>query len=261
MARIRSAKHDEHLTLVEHLDELRTRIIISVAAFFVAYAVCFWQNHRILDLLDEPLPDGRHPITLGVTEPFMTTLTVSAYAALLVALPIILYQLYAFVLPAFSPTERRVALPLLLMVPVLFIGGVVFGYFLVLDPAVHFLLNFNEDQFNIEVRARDYYSFVTMTLLAMGIIFQIPMGILAVTRLGIATPKQLRQWRRYAYLGIAVLAALLPSIDPVSMLIEMVPLVILFELSIVMASLFGQPGGRTAASAPSPESSGQAAGG
>ncbi len=100
-----------------------------------------------------------------------------------------------------------------------------------------------------------------MTLLAMGIIFQIPMGILAVTRLGIATPKQLRQWRRYAYLGIAVVAALLPSIDPVSMLIEMVPLVILFELSIVMASLFGQPGGRSAASAPSPESSGQAAGG
>jgi sec-independent protein translocase protein TatC len=196
-----------------------------------------------------------------VTEPFMTTLTVSAYAALLVALPIILYQLYAFVLPAFSPTERRVALPLLLMVPVLFIGGVAFGYFLVLDPAVHFLLNFNDEQFNIEVRARDYYSFVTMTLLAMGIIFQIPMGILAVTRLGIATPTQLRQWRRYAYLGIAVVAALLPSIDPVSMLIEMVPLVILFELSIVMASLFGQPGGRSAASAPSPESSGQAAGG
>jgi sec-independent protein translocase protein TatC len=261
VARIRSAKHDEHLTLVEHLDELRTRIIISVAAFFVAYGFCFWQNHRILDLLDDPLPGDRHPITLGVTEPFMTTLTVSAYAALLVALPIILYQLYAFVLPAFSPTERRVALPLLLMVPVLFIGGVAFGYFLVLDPAVHFLLNFNDEQFNIEVRARDYYSFVTMTLLAMGIIFQIPMGILAVTRLGIATPTQLRQWRRYAYLGIAVVAALLPSIDPVSMLIEMVPLVILFELSIVMASLFGQPGGRSAASAPSPESSGQAAGG
>jgi sec-independent protein translocase protein TatC len=261
VARIRSAKHDEHLTLVEHLDELRTRIIISVAAFFVAYAFCFWQNQRILDLLDNPLPGDRHPITLGVTEPFMTTLTVSAYAALLVALPIILYQLYAFVLPAFSPTERSVALPLLLMVPVLFIGGVAFGYFLVLDPAVHFLLNFNNEQFNIEVRARDYYSFVTMTLLAMGIIFQIPMGILAVTRLGIATPKQLRQWRRYAYLAIAVVAALLPSIDPVSMLIEMVPLVILFELSIVMASLFGQPGGRSAAGAASPESSGQAAGG
>jgi sec-independent protein translocase protein TatC len=256
VARIRSARHDEHLTLVEHLDELRTRIIISIAAFAVAFGLCFWQNKEILDLLNEPLPGNTHPITLGVTEPFMTTITVSAYSALLVALPIILYQLYAFVLPAFSPSERRVALPLLMMVPVLFIAGVVFGYFLVLDPAVRFLLNFNDSQFNIQVRARDYYSFVTMTLLAMGIVFQVPMGILAVTRLGIATPKQLRQWRRYAYLVIAVVAALLPSVDPVSMLIEMVPLIILFELSIVLASLFGQPGGRTAPSTPSPEGTG-----
>jgi sec-independent protein translocase protein TatC len=256
VARLKSAKHDEHLTLVEHLDELRTRLIISIAAFAVAFAFCFWQNEEILDLLNEPLPGNRSPITLGVTEPFMTTITVSAYAAILIALPIVLYQLYAFVLPAFSPTERRIALPLLLMVPVLFIAGVVFGYFFVLDPAVHFLLNFNDSEFNIQVRARDYYSFVTMTLLAMGIIFQIPMAILAVTRLGIATPKQLRQWRRYAYLAIAVLAALLPSVDPVSMLIEMVPLMVLFELSIVLASLFGQPGGRAASSTPSPEGTG-----
>jgi sec-independent protein translocase protein TatC len=260
VARIRSAKHDEHLTLVEHLDELRTRIVISIAAFTVAFGFCFWQNHRILDLLDNPLPDDRHPITLGVTEPFMTTLTVSAYTALLIALPIVLYQVYAFVLPAFSPTERRVALPVLLMIPVLFIGGVAFGYFLVLDPAVHFLLNFNDDQFNIQVRARDYYSFVTMTLVAMGLIFQIPMGIIAATRLGITSPRRLRQQRRYAYLAITVLAALLPSVDPVSMLIEMVPLIVLFELSIVLASLFGEPGSRSPANAPSPESSGQAVG-
>ena len=256
MARFRAVQHDEHLTLVEHLDELRTRIIVSIAAFAVAFGLCFWQNHEILNLLNDPLPGNRSPITLGVTEPFMTTVTVSAYAALVVSLPIILYQLYAFVLPAFSPSERRIALPLLLMVPVLFIGGVVFGYFFVLGPAVHFLLNFNDNQFNIQVRARDYYSFVTMLLLAMGIIFQVPMGILAVTRLGIATPKQLRQWRRYAYLVIAVVAALLPSVDPVSMLIEMVPLIVLFELSIVLASLFGQPGGRTAPSEPSPEGTG-----
>jgi sec-independent protein translocase protein TatC len=260
VARIRSAKHDEHLTLVEHLDELRTRIVISIVAFTVALGLCFWQNHQILDLLNNPLPHNRHPVTLSVTEPFMTTLTVSAYTALLIALPIILYQVYAFVLPAFSPTERRVALPMLLLIPVLFIAGVAFGYFLVLDPAVHFLLNFNDNQFNIQVRARDYYSFVTMTLVAMGLIFQIPMGIIAVTRLGITSPAQLRQQRRYAYMAITVLAALLPSVDPVSMLIEMVPLVVLFELSIVLASLFGQPGSRSAASAPSPEGSGQAAG-
>ncbi len=259
MARIRSARHDERLTLVEHLDELRTRIFIALAAFLVAFGLCFWKNHEILDLLNNPLPHGRHPLTLGVTEPFMTTLTVSAYTALLVALPVVLYQIFAFVLPAFSPSERRIALPLLLMVPVLFIGGVAFGYFFVLNPAVHFLLNFNDNQFNVQVRAREYYSFVSMMLVAMGLIFQIPLGILAAVRLGIVTPRQLREHRRYAYFGITVLAALLPSVDPVSMLIEMVPLIALYELSIVLAGLFGQPGGRTAGT-PSPEGSGQAAG-
>jgi sec-independent protein translocase protein TatC len=261
VARIKSVSHDEHLTLVEHLDELRTRIIVSIAAFVVAFGFCFWQNHEILKLLNDPLPDDRHPITLGVTEPFMTTLTVSAYAALLIALPIVLYQLYAFVLPAFSPDERRIALPLLMLIPVLFLAGVAFGYFFVLGPAVRFLLNFNDNQFNIQVRARDYYSFVTLTLLAMGLIFQIPMGILAVTRIGIATPKQLRQWRRYAYLACAVVAALLPSVDPISMIIETLPLIVLYELSIVLASLFGQPGSRAAPSTPPAEGTGQAAGG
>ena len=242
MARIKPVSHEDRLTLVEHLDELRTRIIIAIAAFFVGFGLSAWQNHEILDILNRPLPGDLRPITFGVTEPFLTTITVSAYAGLLLALPVILYQLYAFVLPAFSPTERRVALPLLLMVPALFIAGVVFCYFVVLDRAVDFLLNFNESQFNIQVRARDYYSFVTLTLVAMGLMFQVPLGILAVTRLGIVTPRQLREWRGYAYVLIAVLAALLPTVDPVTMLLEMVPLVVLFELSIVLASLLGRPG-------------------
>jgi sec-independent protein translocase protein TatC len=260
MARVRPVAHDERLTLVEHLDELRTRIIIAIAAFVVAFGLCFWQNHEILELLNDPLPNGRVPLTLSVTEPFVTTMTVSAYAALLISLPIILYQLYAFVLPAFSPTERGVALPLLMLVPVLFVGGVVFGYFIVLGPAVHFLLNFNDNQFNIQVRARDYYSFVALTLLAMGLVFQVPMGIIAATRLGITTPRQLRRRRGQAYVVIAIVAALLPSVDPVSMVLEMVPLIVLFELSIVLASLLGRPSGRTAG-APSPERTGQATGG
>jgi sec-independent protein translocase protein TatC len=256
LARLRPAQHDEHLTLVEHLDELRTRLILAGLAFVVAFAVCAWQNHEILELLNAPLPGDQKPVTLSPTEPFLTTLTVSAYGGLLLALPIVLYQLYAFVLPAFSPTERRVALPLLLMVPVLFIAGVAFGYFVILDRAVHFLLNFNDSEFNIQVRARDYYSFVTLFLVSMGVMFQIPMLILAVTRLGITTPRQLRRWRGYAYVLCAVVAALLPTVDPVSMILEMVPLVILYELSIVLASLLGQPGGRAASSTPSPEGTG-----
>ena len=169
----------------------------------------------------------------------------------------ILYQLYAFVLPAFSPRERRVALPLLLMVPLLFVGGVVFGYFVVLDRGRRLPLNFNNDQFNIQVRARDYYSFVTLTLLALGLVFQIPMGILARHAPGDHHPEQLR---RIAPLrlssAIAVLAALLPTIDPVTMLIEMVPLVVLYELSIVLARLLGRPPDEPAPASRAPEGSG-----
>jgi sec-independent protein translocase protein TatC len=232
--------HEDRLTLVEHLDELRTRIVIAIFAFVVALGLCFWQNHQILKIINDPLPKGTQPITLSPTEPFTTTLTVAAYAALLIALPVILYQVYAFILPAFSPTEKKVALPLLLMVPVLFVAGAVFAYFVVVPAALTFLLNFNDQQFNTQIRARDYYSFVLLTLVAAGIVFQVPVGILGLTRLGIVTPQKLKRNRRYAYLGCAVLAALLPGVDPVSMLIEMVPLVVLYELSILLSVAFGR---------------------
>jgi sec-independent protein translocase protein TatC len=238
--RIRPVGHEDRLSLVDHLDELRTRIILSLLTFAVAVGLCFWQNHLILRIVNDPL-NGRKPITLGVAEPFTTTFTLSAYAAILISLPVVLYQLYAFILPAFTPNERRVAMPLLLMVPFLFIGGVVFGYYVVLPAALKFLLHFNTDQFRVEIRARDYYSFVTMTLVACGLLFQIPVGILGLNRLGIVSPRQLRKNRRYAILAIAVLAMLLPGVDPVSMLIEMVPMIVLYELSILLAVAFGRP--------------------
>jgi sec-independent protein translocase protein TatC len=238
--RVRPIRHDDRLSLVEHLDELRTRLILSLIAFGVALALCFWQNHLILRIVNHPL-DGRKPITLGVAEPFMTTFTLSAYAAILIALPVVLYQLYAFILPAFTPGERRVATPLLMMIPFLFIAGVVFGYYVVLPAALKFLLHFNTDQFRVEIRARDYYSFVTTTLIACGLLFQIPVGILGLNRLGIVTPRQLRKNRRYAILVIAVIAMLLPGVDPISMLIEMVPMIVLYELSILLATAFGRP--------------------
>src|SRR5690349_4018354 len=133
--RIRPIAHDDRLSLVDHLDELRNRLILSLVAFGVALALCFWQNHLILKIVNHPL-DGRKPITLGVAEPFMTTFTLSAYAAILIALPVVLYQLYAFILPAFTPGERRTAMPLLMMIPFLFIAGVVFGYYVVLPAAL-----------------------------------------------------------------------------------------------------------------------------
>ena len=241
MARLRPVDFEDRLTLVEHLDELRTRLIICGVAYAVAFALCFWQNDRLLDIANQPLPGDRNPITFGVAEPFTTTITISAYAALVIALPVILYQAYAFFLPALTHREKRFVVPFLVMIPILFIAGVVFGYFVVLPPATKFLLNFNDNQFNIQVRAKDYYSFFTLTLGVMGLIFQLPVGIIAVCRLGITSPEQLAKNRRYAYVVLAVVAMLLPGTDPISMLLELAPLLVLFEGSLVLARIFGRP--------------------
>src|SRR3954452_6543735 len=114
--RVRPVSYEDQLSLVEHLDELRSRLIVSAAAFGVALALCFWQNHLLLEIASGPLPDNhKQLITFGVTEPFTTTLTVSAYGALILSMPILIYQVYAYVLPAFSDSERRVVLPLMII--------------------------------------------------------------------------------------------------------------------------------------------------
>ncbi|MBS1878659.1 MAG: twin-arginine translocase subunit TatC [Actinobacteria bacterium] len=252
--RVRPVSHEDQLTLVEHLDELRSRLVVCIAVFGVALALCFWQNNLLLEIAAHPLPEGHKKlITFGVTEPFTTTLTVSAYAAIILSLPVWLWQLYAYVLPAFSPSEKRMVLPILFLFPILLLAGVAFSYFVVMPAAVSFLLNFNDNQFNVQVRARDYYSFFSMTELAGALVFQLPLAILAVTRLGIMSVEQFSKNRRYAYLIITIIAAALPGVDPISMLLEMVPLLILFELSILIARFFGRPRERGGAVEPSPQ--------
>jgi sec-independent protein translocase protein TatC len=293
--------HEDRLSLVEHLDELRTRIFIGLAAFAICFAFCLWQNDAILDALNKPInqtnykkcntskdtfeqqacfnnelkalatanadyfrardsqlaerwdalaevvpkSSPRLPVTLGVGEPFFQTVRVAAYAALLLALPFLLFQIYAFVLPAFSREEKAVAVPLMSAIPFLFIAGAAFGYFMVLPNAIKFLVNFNDDSFDILLQAKDFYRFEIMVLIAMGLLFQIPVGILALTRAGIVTPRQLRQNRRYAILVIAVLAMLLPGTDPLTMLLAMAPLLVLYEGSILLAGLLERRATRT----------------
>lgn len=209
----------------------------------------FEQLSKALGAASADLPKvvpKRQPITTAVGEPFTATLTVSAYFALLLSLPVILWQAYGFVLPAFSGRERRVVFPLMLMVPVLFTAGVLFGYFLVLPPAVNFLQNFNSGSFDILVQARDYYAFIAMVLLAMGVIFQVPVGLLALNRAGIVSSGALVRHWRYIIVGIAIVAALLPGVDPVTTLLEMLPLLILYGLSILLLKFAerrdGEPG-------------------
>ena len=300
---LRPIKHDDRLSLVEHLDELRTRMIICGLTLAIAFGVCFWQNHLLLHILNKPLQETtnavtsggrlsqtarqaalqrralqqlggavntlaegaqrlppvqraafeaqlraynrtvallpstipkRQPVTLGVGEPFTTTLTTAFWFALIFSLPIILYQIYAFVLPAFSPRERRVALPLMAMIPILFIGGVLFAYFLVLPPAIGFLQHFNDQSFDVLVQARDYYKFELLTIVAIGLIFQVPIGMVALNRAGILSAAKLRRTWRYAVVIIAVVAALLPGVDPVTTVLEMIPLLALYLLSILL---------------------------
>jgi sec-independent protein translocase protein TatC len=190
------------------------------------------------------------PVTLGIGEPFTSTITVSFYFALLISLPVILFQAYAFVLPAFSPKERTIAMPLMMAIPVLFMIGVAFGYFVVFPASVRFFQNFNSSSYNVLVQASAYYRFEALILLAMGLIFQVPVGILAATRAGIVTPKQLRKNRRYAVVVAAAIAALLPG-DAITMALETAPLVLLYEISVQLATFLEKRAIRRAAAAPS----------
>ena len=241
MPRVKPIDHEDRLSVVEHLDELRSRLIVCSLVFVTTLALCFWQNDLLLDVVNDPLGEGRQPITLSPAEAFTTTLTVSAYFAFVLAAPILLYQLYAFILPAFEPGERKVALPLLLMVPLLFISGVLFGYFIVLPRAVDFLQNFNDDNFDILIQAREYFRFAIVFVGSIGLLFQIPVGVLAVTRLGVVTAEQLRRQRGPVLLGLAVLAAVAtPTPDPYTMLLAMGPLFLLFEGSTWLASFLNR---------------------
>lgn len=309
---LRPIGHEERLSIVDHLDELRSRLFICLAALIVAFGFCFWQNNHLLDLLNRALPavpagssnhinnltgdaakeragleqvaksasalaqsssqpsadraqfqnmsqgataaanalpqtaPKRLPITIGVGEPFTTTLTVSLYFALLFALPVIIYEAYAFVIPALSPDERKIAVPVMIAAPMLFMLGVAFAFFVVLPPAVHFLQGYNSDQFDILVQAKTYYTFEIFTMLGIGLAFQLPLGLLALQRLGAINARTLTRNWRYATVIIAVIAAAMPGADPVTTGLEMLPLIVLYLASIVMLKIADR---RTAARA------------
>ena len=305
MRRFRPISHDTALSVVDHLDELRARLIVSLIAVAVALGICFWQNHELLHLVNQPLstqtqeqvraghgplgatysvqqsakdiaqqlgtvvgvlrgephtasvsaslahvqsdlgrevtrlsapPQGNRPVTLGIGEPFTSTVTVTFIFGLILSLPVLLLQAYGFFMPAFEPEQRRRMLPVTLAIPILFAAGVAFGYEVVLPASLHFFQNFNSDQFNVLVQASQYYKYAATILLAMGLIFQVPVAIVAVTRAGLITPRQLRKNRRYALLACGLVAAVLPG-DAITMLLETLPLYLLFEFSVLVATI------------------------
>jgi sec-independent protein translocase protein TatC len=240
MARLpRRLTHEESVTLVEHLDELRSRILISLLAVCAAFAGCYVFNDDILRWLAQPLPAAREGelITFGVTEPFFTTVKVVAVAAFVIALPVVLWQLWSFLAPAFEQHQQRVVAICVLIASVLMGTGIAFGYYVVLPRALGFLTTYNSDLFEIQIRASYYYTFVAYALLALGLIFNLPVFVLTLVRLGVLTSRRMRNNRRIGYAIILVAAAMLPTVDPISLAFEVVPLLVLYELSI-WASVF-----------------------
>lgn len=233
----RRLSHGEEATLVEHLDELRSRLIISLVFVVPAFLVAFAFHEPIMEWLTAPLPDDRELVTLGVTEPFTTSVKVSLIAGIAFTIPVLLWQTWSFFAPAVEPHLQRVVLAFVLLATVLFACGVAFMYYVVLPRALEFLTTYDEDLYEIQIRASYYYSFAAMTLLAGGLAFLLPIFVLGLVRLRIVTSDRLRSNRRIAFVGLLVFAILLPTVDPVSLAFEVVPLVLLFEMSIWLSVL------------------------
>ena len=232
----RRLQHGEEATLVAHLGELRGRLLIALAAIVPVFLVAFFFRDTLIDVLTRPLPDDKKLVTLGVTEPFTTAVKVCLATAFAVTLPLLLYQLWAFLAPALEESIQRTVAVFALVATLLFASGVAFSYFVVLPRALDFLTSFGDEFFQIEVRASYYFSFVTMTLLASGLAFQMPIFVLALVRLRVLTAARLRKNRRVGIALMVVFAVLLPTVDPVSLVLEAAPLILLFELSIQLAS-------------------------
>jgi sec-independent protein translocase protein TatC len=246
MARIKRAKPDDELTLVEHLDELRTRLIVSITVLVIAVSACYYENHRIYKLMTSALPKGhRHLVAFAPGEAFFNAITISVYGGLLIALPILSYQFYAYIIPAFSEESQRTIKPMLLLIPGLFLIGVVFGWFIVVPAALHFLVNYNSSVITYLPRASDYIHFVAYTELAMGLVFEIPVVMMMLGRVGILRSAFMKRRWREAVVALAAFAAILPGTDPVTMTAEYLPMLGLYWLSYFLVKAVEPKGGFT----------------
>lgn len=231
------------MTVVEHIDEFRRRILISLAAFGVGMIAAYVVYRPILELLMHPLDEAnrlgsvqvRDVFVPGVTGPFLLRLKVSAFAGLLFSLPVLLFQLWRFITPGLYPNEKRYAIPFVLASVTLFAFGAWFA-FLILPTGVRFLLSFVEPGLQQPfITFQDYLSFIIFMILAFGITFEFPILLVFLSVAGIITSRRLRQWRRWAFLGVFIVAAVAtPSQDPFSQIAMAAPLYLLYEGSILV---------------------------
>lgn len=231
--------HAQEATLVDHLGELRLRVFVAGGAVLVASIAAFAVHGRILRILIDALPaQHRKLITFGVAEPFTTSLKLSIVAGFLLALPVVLWQLWAFLAPALDPSTQRAIAAFVVFAGALMAGGVIFGDRVALPAALKFLTNYDNSLYSVQLRAADFITFAVLVLAACGAVFELPIVVLGLVRVRALTSGKLRRNRRMGYLIVTAIGVALPGVDPVTTVIETIPLAVLFEASIWLSVLF-----------------------
>ena len=246
----RRLDHGEEASLVEHLDELRQRLFVCLGAVAVGVVVGWVLHTHIIDWFTATAPQsvldkqGGELITLTPAEGFLTALWVSFYFGFILALPVIFWQIWLFFVPAVDKQHARLIKYFVILAWLLAIIGIIFGYFVVLPAALGFLLGFDSSTFSGNLRAKDFLTFCTHVEVAMALVWELPLFVVGLTRLGILKTDSLRKNRRLGYFLVACLAVALPGVDPVTVFFETLPLMILFEASIWISVLLDRRSAR-----------------
>ena len=230
------------MSLVGHLGELRKRITWAAVAIVICCIGAFIERKYVFAVLMQPLKHtpyaGQKLLAFTATEPFMAILKISIYAGLIISLPIILWQFWAFIMPALYENERKNIFPYVALTTGLFLGGVVFGYYVVLPIGLKWLLQFSAGQFTVMLHVDAYVSFVSLFLLAFGVVFELPLVMMLLAWSGIVDYKKMAKVRKWAILVEAVVAMVItPSQDPISMMLMLIPLMILYEFGIWLSRI------------------------
>lgn len=236
---------DEKLPLTSHLAELRSRLYRILIAVGLGFFACYYFKEGLFRIITRPLtevlPKNSHMIFTGLPEAFFIYMKIAFFASLIITSPYTLYQIWKFVSPGLYEREKKYVVPFVAVSSFLFIGGIVFGYFLVLPTAFEFFVAFSTDFLKPMISFREYLSFTMKFLLAFGISFELPVFIFFLTKIGIVNAPLLSRYRRYAILMIFIAAAVLtPSPDAFSQILMAIPLMFLYEISIVVARYAGK---------------------
>jgi sec-independent protein translocase protein TatC len=235
---------DQEMSLLDHLGELRTRIMHCVIAAAVGFLACYAVAEDMLRIFLKPLLNVLPPkstlIATTLPEKFFTVLKMAFLGGFLVASPYIFYQIWRFIAPGLYKEERRALVPVAIATAFFFTGGGVFGYFVVFPFAFSFFVNYAGELITIMPTISSYFSFAVMLLVAFGVVFELPVVLYFLARIGLITAAGLRRNRRWAILGAFILGALLTPADPISQCLMAGPLIVLYEVGIVAAALFGK---------------------